>query len=49
MACDLIVLDAASRHELPYHFGVNLAATVVAGGRVVAQRGVPCYRAEESQ
>ena len=46
MACDLIVLDAASRHELPYHFGVNLAAVVVAGGRVVARRGVPCHEAE---
>jgi len=42
-SCDLIVLDAASRHELPYHFGVNLAAVVVAGGRVVARDGVPCY------
>jgi len=49
MACDLVVLDAVSRHELPYHFGVNLAATVVAGGRVVARRGVPCHEAEESR
>ncbi len=40
--CDLVVLDAVSRHELPYHFGVNLAALVVAGGRVVARGGVPC-------
>jgi imidazolonepropionase len=47
MACDLIVLDAASRHELPYHFGVNLAAAVVAGGQVVARRGLPCYEPEE--
>jgi imidazolonepropionase len=38
-ACDLVVLDAASRHELPYHFGVNLAAAVVVAGRVVAQAG----------
>jgi imidazolonepropionase len=49
MACDLVVLDAASRHELPYHFGVNLAAVVVAGGCVVARRGVPCHDAEESR
>ncbi len=40
--CDLVVLDAVSRHELPYHFGVNLAAVVVAGGRVVARGGAPC-------
>jgi imidazolonepropionase len=49
MACDLVVLDAASRHELPYHFGVNLAAVVVAAGRVVARRGVPCHDGEESR
>ena len=42
-SCDLIVLDAASRHELPYHFGVNLAALVVAAGKIVARRGLPCY------
>ena len=33
--CDLLVLDAASHEELPYHFGVNLVGVVVAGGRVV--------------
>ncbi|HUK78120.1 MAG TPA: imidazolonepropionase, partial [Thermoleophilia bacterium] len=43
LSCDLVVLDAVSRHELPYHFGVNLAAVVVAGGRVVARDGAPCY------
>ena len=43
ISCDLVVLDAVSRHELPYHFGVNLAAVVVAGGRIVARGGVPCY------
>ena len=47
-ACDLIVLDAASRHELPYHFGVNLAAAVVAAGRLVARDGVPCYDGKET-
>ena len=46
MSCDLVVLDAFSRHELPYHFGVNLAAVVVAGGRVVVRGGVPCYERE---
>ncbi len=46
-SCDLIVLEAASRHELPYHFGVNLAALVVAGGRLAARGGVPCYDGRE--
>jgi imidazolonepropionase len=34
---DLIVLDARSYKDLPYHFGVNLAATVVVGGRCVGR------------
>jgi imidazolonepropionase len=34
--CDLLVLDAASHEELPYHFGVNLVGVVVAGGHVIA-------------
>ncbi len=46
-SCDLLVLDADSRHELPYHFGVNLAAVVVAAGQTVARRGVPCYSDKE--
>jgi imidazolonepropionase len=29
---DLVVLDATSYKELPYHFGVNLAAMVVVDG-----------------
>ncbi|HEY8285262.1 MAG TPA: imidazolonepropionase [Chloroflexota bacterium] len=33
---DLVVLAAHEYAEIPYHFGVNLARTVVAGGRVVA-------------
>jgi len=37
--CDLLVLDAASHEELPYHFGVNLVRGVVAGGRVVVAGG----------
>ena len=32
---DLVVLDAYDYVELPYHFGVNLARTVVAGGQII--------------
>ncbi len=35
--CDLLVLDAASHEELPYHYGVNLVTGVVAGGELVVQ------------
>jgi imidazolonepropionase len=38
--CDFSVLVAASRTELPYHFGVNLVDDVVVGGSVVVQAGV---------
>jgi imidazolonepropionase len=38
--CDFSVLVAASRSELPYHFGVNLVGDVVVGGRVAVQDGV---------
>ncbi len=31
-ACDLVVLDATTRAELPYHYGVNLVGSVVVGG-----------------
>jgi imidazolonepropionase len=34
---DLVVLAADHYAEIPYHFGVNLARMVVAGGRVVAE------------
>jgi imidazolonepropionase len=34
---DLVVLAADDYAEIPYHFGVNLARTVIAGGRVVAE------------
>ena len=37
--CDFVVLSAASRTELPYHFGVNLVSDVVVGGRVVVRDG----------
>ncbi len=31
---DLVILDAQDYRELPYHFGVNLARWVVAGGEI---------------
>jgi len=37
--CDLVILDAASHEELPYHFGVNLVDGVVVGGAVVVSGG----------
>lgn len=37
--CDFVVLAAESHHELPYHFGVNLVAGTIIGGRVVVDRG----------
>jgi len=38
--CDCLVLSAASRTELPYHYGVNLVEHVVLDGRVVVRAGV---------
>jgi imidazolonepropionase len=38
--CDFSVLVTETRSELPYHFGVNLVADVVVGGRVAVQDGV---------
>lgn len=37
--CDLVVLSSETHDDLPYHFGVNLVAGVVVGGRVVVQDG----------
>jgi imidazolonepropionase len=37
--CDLLVLDAASHQELPYHFGVNLVDSVIVGGALVVRGG----------
>jgi imidazolonepropionase len=34
---DLVVLAARDYMEIPYHFGVNLARMVIAGGRLVAE------------
>jgi imidazolonepropionase len=31
---DLVILDAQDYAELPYHFGINLALAVIAGGRL---------------
>lgn len=33
--CDAVIWDASDYRELPYHYGVNLATTVVKKGRVV--------------
>lgn len=35
--CDLVVLDASSHQELPYHWGVNLVSGVLVGGEVVVR------------
>jgi imidazolonepropionase len=43
--CDLIVLDAASHQELPYHWGVNLVTGVIAGGEVVVRDRALAYAA----
>jgi len=43
--CDFSVLVAASRTELPYHFGVNLVGDVVIGGHVAVQDGVATHDA----
>jgi len=43
--CDLLVLDAASHQELPYHWGVNLVSGVIAGGEVVVRDRALVYAA----
>lgn len=37
--CDFSVLVARNRHELPYHFGVDLVGDVVVDGRLVVRDG----------
>jgi len=37
--CDLVILAAETRLELPYHFGVNLVDGVIAGGELVVRGG----------
>jgi imidazolonepropionase len=39
---DVLVLDAPSHEHLCYHFGVNLADTVVKNGKVVVRAGSGC-------
>jgi imidazolonepropionase len=36
---DILILDAGSHEHLCYHFGVNLAETVIKNGKVVAEHG----------
>ena len=43
--CDLLVLDAASHQELPYHWGVNLVSGVIAGGDIVVRDRALVYAA----
>jgi len=43
--CDLLILDAATHQELPYHWGVNLVTGVVAGGEVVVRDRALAYSA----
>ena len=37
-SADVVLLDAPDDRHLIYHWGVNLVAAVVAGGRVVRQQ-----------
>jgi imidazolonepropionase len=43
---DLVILDARHYAELPYHFGVNLAQTVVVAGGVALTPQTPLPRGE---
>jgi imidazolonepropionase len=38
LPADIVVWDMLDYRELPYHYGVNLAETVIKGGKVVADR-----------
>jgi imidazolonepropionase len=38
-SADFTVFDVPDYREIPYHFGANLAVTVVKAGRVIYQRG----------
>lgn len=37
--CDVVIWDAKDYRELPYHYGVNLAQTVIKSGKVVGGQG----------
>ncbi len=39
---DLVIWDMEDHRELPFHFGVNLAHSVIKGGRTVVQQGSLC-------
>jgi imidazolonepropionase len=39
LACDVLVLESASEVDLAYHYGVNLARTVLKGGEIVHDAG----------
>ncbi len=43
--CDLLILDAASHQDLPYHWGVNLVTGVIAGGEVAVRDRALVYEA----
>lgn len=40
---DLVVWDAPSHKHLPYHFGINLAKTIIKSGRVVCENRVSIH------
>lgn len=37
--CDIVIWDAGDFREIPYHYGVNLARTVIKNGKVVRGNG----------
>jgi len=40
---DIVVWDAPSHKHLPYHFGINLANTVIKSGRVVCENQISIH------
>jgi len=39
-AADMVILNAPNHMHIPYHFGVNLIATVIKNGKVMVEDGV---------
>lgn len=37
--CDIVIWDASDHREIPYHYGVNLARTVIKNGKIVRGNG----------
>ena len=37
--CDIVIWDAGDSREIPYHYGVNLARTVIKNGKIVRGNG----------